>query len=264
MLLEPEATKRGLRRLIRSKLTRRNEQELEDQEARAIQTALLPSTMPQMASFQIACAWQPSNEVSGDYIDVFPLGNDRMAVCIADVSGKGMSAAMLMRDLQAAVRKFAQDGVSPAALCTKVNRELCAHTSPGKYITMFYGILDPAEMHLQYENAGHCQPLLLRKDGDIEFPASFSGVVGLFSHWLYQDQTIDLRSGDCLLLVTDGTLSAENRQHEEFGYQRLIVAVERNRVPSAAAMSQEVLRAVSKFCSGHFDDDASLVMITVD
>ena len=202
--------------------------------------------------------------MSGDYFDVFPLADDKMALCIADVSGKGMAAVMLMSELHDAVRKFAPEAASPAELCTQVNQALCRPGAQTRYVTMFYGVLERGECGLRYESAGHCLPLLVRSDGSVELLAGFSGVIGIFSHWLYQNQEKQLRSGDCLLLVTDGLLQAEGRRHEEFGYQRLIATVQNGRTLGAVGLRQEILTAVTKFCGGKLQDDASLIVVRVD
>ena len=231
--------------------------------AREIQAQLLPREAPQIEGFQIACAWQPSSVVSGDYFDVFPVSGDGMALCIADVSGKGLDAAVLASQVQAAVRRFGPEAGSPAELCTLVNRALTGTIAPAKYITLIYAVLE-AGGRVRYENAGHCQPVLVRGNGAVEFPASFSGVVGIFSHWLYQSQEIQLRSGDCLLLLTDGILAAENRGREEFGYRHLIAEVERQPGRPAEVLAREILAAATKFCAGRFRDDASLIAVTMD
>ena len=238
--------------------------EQERAEARALEESLLPQTAPDVPGYDIALAWQPSPEVRGDYFDAFPLSAGQTALCVADVSGKGLAAARLASELQGAVRGFAPEAASPAELCTQVNQALCRPGGEPRLITMFYGILDAAEKRLRYENAGHCLPLLVRADGAVEFPASFSGVVGIFSHWLYQDQEVELRSGDCLLLVTDGLLQAENRRRQEFGYQRLIAAGERGRGQSAEKRSQEILAEVGHHTGGKWRDDASLIVVMVD
>ncbi|HEX3661364.1 MAG TPA: PP2C family protein-serine/threonine phosphatase [Acidobacteriaceae bacterium] len=255
------ATKEVLHRLMRPATGAR---EQERAEARALQESLLPPTAPPVAGYTIALAWQGSPEVSGDYFDVFSLRDDQTALCIADVSGKGLAAAKLASELQTAVRGFAPEAASPAELCTQVNQALCRPGGDPRMITMFYGVLDAAEKRLRYENAGHCLPLLVRADGAVEFPASFSGVVGIFSHWLYQNQEVELRSGDCLLLLTDGLLQAENRRRQEFGYQRLIAAVERGHAQGAEKLSQEILAEVGQFIGGKWRDDASLIVVTVD
>jgi phosphoserine phosphatase RsbU/P len=248
---------RGFRRVRGAK---RAAQEAERQQARAIQAGLLPRGRPHFEGFEIEYAWEPSEEVSGDVFDVSALDGERLALCIADVSGKGLAAATLAKELRAAVREFAPQAESPAALCTAVNQALCRPGAQTRYATMFYGVLE-REGRLRYESAGHCPPLLVRGDGSVEFPAGFSGVIGIFSHWLYQNQEIELRRGDCLLLITDGILQAENARGEEFGYQRLIAAVERGRADGVADLGREILRAVREFCEGKMEDDASLVAV---
>lgn len=239
----------------------RKSRQAENDEARALQTSLLPTKAPAFPGYDLACAWHPSSEVSGDYFDIFPLDDNRMALCVADVSGKGLQAAVIMSQLQEAVRTCAPQSATPAELCSAVNRLLSGAIPQGSYITMFYAILDRTNGRLQYENAGHSLPLLIRGNGAVEFPASFSGVLGLFSHWLYQNQELNLGSGDVLLLVTDGVIEAQGRRHEEFGYQRLISLVQKGQTLPAESLNQQILEAVAKFSQGNHDDDASLVVV---
>jgi phosphoserine phosphatase RsbU/P len=259
MLLE-----RGFSSLVRLTPIGRGARKAEAQEALAMQERLLPKETPQVPGFSIACAWEPSSDVSGDYFDVFLLNDQKMAFCVADVSGKGMSAATLMSELHTAVRGHAAGAASPAELCTKVNQTLCSKIAPGKYVTMFYGVLDHATGRLQYESAGHCLPLLVRANGSVEFPASFSGVLGLFSHWLYNNQELQLYPGDALLLITDGVIKAEGKRREEFGYQRLISVVMDGRPQHAEQLGRAILGAISQFCNGKMQDEASMVIVNVD
>lgn len=239
------------------------------QQAHDIQVHLLPRETPQIPGYQIACAWQPARSVSGDYFDVLELGKGKLGLCIADVSGKGMAAALLMANLQASVKAFTQDGgnpsvESPAELCAKLNTALSNNIAPGRFVTFFYGILDSRSGAFKYENAGHCLPLQVHADGSIDFPAAYSGVLGLFSHWTYSDREVQLASGDVLLLMTDGVLEAWNDKEEEFGYQRLIASVEATRGQGVHATRQRILSDVTAFCGNHFQDDASLIVVTVD
>jgi serine phosphatase RsbU (regulator of sigma subunit) len=258
------ATKEVLSRLMRPATTKGSPRQQERAEALALQESLLLVGALPVPGYDIAPAWQPSPDVSGDYFDAFALSAGQTALCIADVSGKGLAAARLASELQGAVRGFAPEAASPAELCTHVNQALCRPGGDPRLITMFYGVLDAEQRRLRYENAGHCLPLLVRADGAVEFPASFSGVVGIFSHWLYQDQEVQLRSGDCLLLLTDGLLQAENRRREEFGYQRLIAAVERGRSHGAEKLSQQILAEAGEYTGGKWRDDASLIVLMVD
>lgn len=257
-----EAHARDLQGQVQLGHMQQQAQEAELEQAREIQMHLLPRETPQIEGFQIACAWQPAKAVSGDYFDVLPLGEGRLGLCIADVSGKGFTAALLMANLQASVKAFAQQSTTPAELCSKLNSVLCSNIAPGKFVTLFYGVLDQKGKTLHYENAGHCLPLLVHGDGSIEMPSSYSGVLGLFSHWTYADRHLQLKPGDCLLMVTDGVLEATNAQDEEFGYQRLIDSVFASRAAGAHGIRRRILEDVSAFCNGQFQDDASLIVVT--
>src|SRR5271168_4461220 len=259
-----EARNRELQGQVQLGQVKEQSHEAELAQAHEIQRHLLPRDTPQLAGFQIACAWQPAKSVSGDYFDVLPLGEGKLGLCIADVSGKGITAALLTANLQASVKAFAKETTSPGELCAKLNSVLCDTVAPGKFVTLFYGIIDTQQRRLQYENAGHCLPLLVHADGSILMPASYSGVLGLFSHWMYQDSELQLQSGDCLVLTTDGVLEAANEDEEEFGYQRLIDVVEKGQGSGVHGIRTAILEVVSKFCNGKFDDDASLIVVTVD
>jgi sigma-B regulation protein RsbU (phosphoserine phosphatase) len=259
-----EARNRELQGQVQLGRMKEQSHEAELEQAHEIQRHLLPRETPQLAGFQIACAWQPAKSVSGDYFDVLPLSGGRLGLCIADVSGKGITAALLMANLQASVKALAPEAESPAVLCAKLNSVLCNTVAPGKFVTLFYGVIDSQQRRLQYENAGHCLPLLVHRDGSILMPASYSGVLGMFSHWTYQNSEVQLQPGDCLVLMTDGVLEAANRDEEEFGYQRLIDVVQAKRSSGVHGIRTAILEAVSKFCEGKFDDDASLIVVTVD
>jgi len=259
-----EARNRELQGQVQLGQVKEQSHEAELAQAHEIQRHLLPRETPQLAGFQIACAWQPAKSVSGDYFDVLPLGGERLGLCIADVSGKGITAALLMANLQASVKAFAKEIDSPAELCAKLNSVLCETVAPGKFVTLFYGTIDAKQRKLRYENAGHCLPLLVHNDGTILMPASFSGVMGLFSHWTFQESELQLASGDCLVLMTDGVLEAANDEEVEFGYQRLIDVVKKSRGSGVHGIRTAIMEAVSAFCGGKFDDDASLIVVTVD
>lgn len=233
-------------------------------EAHRIQMRLLPDQTPQLPGFQIACAWQPSRDASADYFDVLPLGDGKLGLCIADVSGKGTPAALLMSNLQASIKTFAGLGVSPSALCSQLNALLSNNIAPGRYVSLFYALLDGPARAISYESAGHCLPLFIRADGSIHILEASSGVLGLFSHWTYNDHDLRLFPGDVLVMVTDGVLEAANEDEQEFGYQRLIESVMAGRRGGADAVRRRVLEDVTTFCKGRFDDDASLIVVTVD
>jgi phosphoserine phosphatase RsbU/P len=239
-----------------------HEQEEELKRAREIQQMLLPNVLPQLAGVQISGAWQPAREVGGDYFDVIALDEKRLGICIGDVAGKGITAALLMANLQASFRAFATADASPQDVCTKLNKFLGANLASGKFVTFFYGVLDAERRTLTYENAGHCPGLLLRSNGDAESLRGSGAVLGVFPDWTYQDSTVQLERGDALLLSTDGITEAENTQLEEFGDQRLLEAA-RGRNGSALDIQRVVMQQVTAYCGGNFRDDATLLVLKV-
>ncbi len=230
--------------------------------AHEIQAHLLPRELPVLPGMEIACAWQPAQSVGGDYFDAFSISASEIALCMADVSGKGISAALLMANLQAATRAFAPQERGPAALCTRLNQTLCGSIAAAKFVTFFYALVEPETRRLRYENAGHCRPILLR-DG-AAFPLDGGGIVlGLFSSATYEDRALDLRSGDCLLLVTDGVTEAMRSDEEEFGDERIVAAARSSISGGAQAVRTSILEEVTAFCGGNFHDDASLMVLMV-
>ena len=238
------------------------QQEEELKRAREIQQMLLPSTLPQPAGVQIAGAWQPAREVGGDYFDVIQLDKDRVGICIGDVAGKGITAALLMANLQASFRAFATTEASPQMVCTKLNKFLCANLASGKFVTFFYAVLDANSHTLTYENAGHLPGLLLRSNGTTETLQGGGAVLGALPDWSYQDYTAQLQPGDQLLLSTDGITEAENANLEEFGDKRLLEAA-RARHGSALEVQRAIMQQVTAFCGGNFRDDATLLVLRI-
>lgn len=226
-----------------------------------IQSSLLPRSVPQIAGVEISCAWQPARTVSGDYFDVLVLSDTRIAFCLADVSGKGMPAALITANLQATLRAFGPDESSPAHLCQRLNQALCASLPTGRYVTLAYGILDREAMTLTYELAGHNPPTLLRGSETTVLTGS-GPVLGIFPTASFSDQTIALRNGDLLILSTDGITEAFNPVGEEFGDARMIDAA-RSTTPAAHSVPTTIMRSVTEFADGNFHDDASLLVVHV-
>jgi sigma-B regulation protein RsbU (phosphoserine phosphatase) len=235
-------------------------QALEMQRAREIQQSLLPKEIPQLAGFEVAAAWRPAREVSGDYYDVFKLDGHRLGVCIADVVGKGVAAALLMANVQAAVRAYASSAENAAQLCAKVNRLLCENLATGKFVTFLYGVLDSGQRTFQYCNAGHLYPIHIT--GGVNQVLDEGGaVLGVFPAWEYKDAVIALRSGDRLLLFTDGITEAADSGESEFGEENLAASALAERARPAAEMNKLLLAEVTRFCDARFQDDATLVVI---
>lgn len=239
------------------------QQEREFEKAREIQQALLPGRIPQAPGIEIAGAWQPARAVGGDYYDVLELGDGRLALVIADVSGKGIPAALLMSNLQAAVKALAYESAAPRDLCERVNRVISSNISVGKFITFFYGVLDTRTMRLRYSNAGHLWPILWRAAGGVERLDAGGLILGVSSSAVYEQDEVALEPGDRLLLFTDGLSEAFNSRDEEFGEERLAELVGAAEAATAADIGQSVLRAVAEFTNNNFHDDATLIAVAV-
>lgn len=230
--------------------------------AREIQRALMPTQLPQIQGCELAAGCQPARMVGGDYFDAIRLGDARAAIAIGDVSGKGMAAALLMSNLQAIVRAFAPSGLAPHELCAKANQLIAANVAPGKYITFFYAVIDTAHMRLDYCNAGHNPPILHHRDGTVEWLRDGGPVLGVLPGAPYAAGAVELRSGDCLVLYTDGITEAFNAADEEFGEERLIRALDQ---PAGIAEEsrQRIMVAVTEFSNGNFHDDATMMIASM-
>jgi phosphoserine phosphatase RsbU/P len=184
--------------------------------AYAIQKRLLPSSLPVIDGFTFAATNRPAKSVSGDYYDVVVRPDGRLYFVIADVSGKGITAALVMSSVATAFNIFTRTDPTPADLLRELNATLAPKTAPTKFVTLVAGVLDPATGSVVFANAGHVPPLVVSCTG-VEMLRSTDLVVGLFPHAEYRNQTIQLQKGDALVLFTDGVTEAENAQEEQLG-----------------------------------------------
>jgi len=238
-----------------------NQRELD--QARQVQQRLLPAEIPQLSGFRIAGRWSPARIAAGDYFDVFALDEGAVGVCIADVCGKGMPAAMMMSNLQAAVKSHASRETRPRDLCGQLNRLMCRNMAAHGFISFFYAVVECQPKRLTYCNAGHNLPILISGDSVCRLDCG-GAVLGVIEHWHYDEREIRLRSGDRLLMYTDGITESRNSTGEEFGEDRLIDLVLRFEPNDAAALAEEALGAARRFSNGHVEDDLTLVSISVD
>ena len=246
----------------RRQLHAHEQRELE--EARRIQRMLLPASLPQVDGCEIATSWQPASGVGGDCFDVIGFGRSRLALSIADVVGKGIPAALLMSNLQAAVRAFATEAAQPAELCQQVNRILCGNIAEGRFISFFYCTFDNDIGALTFSNAGHYPPILIRADGSVERLEPGGPVMGVFPDATYEQGRVAIGAGDRLVLFTDGITEARDLADSEFGEERLIALAAENRTCSAPALQARLAEAVALFTGGAFQDDATLIVLAAE
>ncbi len=202
--------------------------------ARQVQEQLFPSQAPQLATLEVVARCRPARVIGGDYFDFGLAGAGQLIFTIGDVSGKGISGALLMATIQSALRSAVYasqlDGslarLSVAELVARVNRQLCATTTAEKYSTLFVGHYDDASRRLTYCNAGHLPPVVFGVGRSEELGAGGT-VVGLFREAEYEQATVELRAGDWFAAFTDGLTEVENAYEEEFGMQRLLAFIQR-------------------------------------
>ena len=228
--------------------------------ARDIQQALLPRDFREYPHLAVTGFNLPCLAVGGDYFDVFPLSDGRTAFLIADVSGKGLGAAILTTMLQGALSGMTL-GIDPASVFNHVNRFLCDHSEVGRYATMFFGTLDQ-EGHLEFINAGHPSPILIRRGAAEEAFTEGSYPVGLVPEAEYTAVCLKLEPGDTLVLFSDGVTEAMDPDEQMFGIARLKELLTGQLECPLEQLQKCVLEAVENFARGaHQADDLTLLIV---
>jgi CHASE2 domain-containing sensor protein len=246
----------------RDRQRRASEQELAV--ARRIQQDLLPHGLLAAGAIEVSGINRPCFAVGGDYFDYFKLEDGRLALAIADVAGKGVPAAILMSNLQAILRAECARGGSVPHVPAQANRQLMdSMGGNSKFVTFFYGALDPVARRLSYSNAGHNPPLVVRKNGGIEELSAGGLILGVFPLAEYEEASVDLNPGDVVVLFTDGVTEAESRSGL-YGDERLHELLRREHGGSAAAIAEAICRDVDRFSHGlHQTDDVTVVVVKV-
>jgi sigma-B regulation protein RsbU (phosphoserine phosphatase) len=256
--------------------------------AQEVQAQLFPRESVQLASLEVHGFFRPARTVSGDYYDFLTLDADRLILAVGDISGKGISAALLMATIHSAVRALSMQDVpvlrepaavgaalgsdvilasgfrsldvSPSALLSLLNHQLYESTPPEKYATLFLGIYNGAERKLTYSNGGHLPPIIVSEDGSIRRLECGGTVVGLFDHRTYEEDSVELRRGEIFVGYTDGVTEPEN-DFGEFGEQRLIDLLRENRDLALPRITEIVTAAVDDWIGANEQpDDVTLVL----
>lgn len=233
--------------------TRRIQEEIEL--ARRIQMSFLPQTTPQFEPYDLSGTNVPSSEVGGDYYDFIPITEMDMGIVVGDVTGHGVGAALLMANFRACLRIESRNNFAIRTILAKVNDYLYETNLPESFVTAVYGVLDRRNHIFNYANAGHNLPLLLRRDGTVQWLTEGGLLLGAFPNVRYQEAAVQLERGDLLVFYTDGVTEARDTNGVEFGTDRLLSLVRDYCDRPAAEMVRGIRRAVEMFRGSTFPQD---------
>lgn len=234
--------------------------------AHDIQMSILPKTFPPFPTreeFDLYALIAPAREVGGDFYDFFQLGDNLLCFVIGDVSGKGVPAALFMAITKTLIKSFAKEDVTPDAILSHVNQELAAENETCMFVTLFCGLFDMKSGEIQYTNAGHNPPLVIKKDGTAEWlPRTKSLVAGAMQEIQYECERIRLSPGDSMFLYTDGVTEAMNHSDELFSEERLAKALSDSAEMEIKAVIGKIMDAIYRFSDGApQSDDITMMMI---
>jgi len=244
----------------RMEAERRSEQEM--QIARQVQSRLLPQQAPSLTTLECAGQCIQTRAVGGDYYDFLDFGSGRLGLVLADIAGKGISAALLMANLQANLRgQYALALEDLSGLLRSVNHLFYKNTESNHYATMFFAVYEDDNRNLRYVNCGHNPPILLRSNGCVERLEATATVLGLFEEWDCSVSEKQMSPGDVLVIYTDGiSEAAAGEEEEEFGDDRLIASMKTHQGKPAGNILDEIVAEVQRFSRGEQADDMTLIV----
>ena len=229
--------------------------------AASIQKTILPASLPSVPGLVLAGGNRPTRSIGGDYFDVFPLEDGRTALCVADVSGKGVPAALLVSTVHACLHLLVPEGASDLpGLVSRMNKHLRHFSATHKFVTLFVGVFDPATSLFTYVNAGHNPGIVLAGDEVVELPSG--GLpIGMFPEVVHRAGTVRLAPGDLLVLYSDGITEAADASDQEFGTGRLVELVRSARALPTPEISASIFASVAEFTRGvaQYDDQTVLL-----
>jgi len=232
--------------------------------ARQIQLALLPRSVPCGKGYEVSAYIQPARLVGGDYYDFIRINGETFGIAIGDASGKGMPAALLVSLLHAFLRAETKNRILPNEVICNINKLICTSTSSEKFATMFYGEFNAMQRNLTYCNAGHNYPVVVRKEGEIEFLEEGGLIVGAFPTAEYEKSERSFGQDDVVVMYSDGLTEAFNAKEEQFGEARLLDLLEGSHRHTAEKIKDMIVQEVNNFSRGSiFWDDFTLVVLKV-
>ena len=229
--------------------------------ASQVMEELLPNATPHLPGFDIAGSHESSHTVGGDYYEFIPLVDDRWGVVIADVVGKGIPAALLVSALRASISALVGHELAVRAVMRRANRFFHESVEDGKYVTLFYAVIDPPHRRMLYVNAGHTPPILLRASGEVEFLEEGGVPLGLFEAPKYFEGHVALEEGDLLALYTDGVVETADADDEFYGTERIIEQLRAGQAASATEVCSSIMQAVRRHGGSAKQDDRTLVVM---
>lgn len=230
--------------------------------AREIQMTFLPKAELEIPGYDITGENIPSGEVGGDYYDFIRIVDNQVGIAIADVSGKGIPASLLMASFRASLIAEIRNNYSIRTICQKVNRLMCESVKPGNFVTAVYGVLDAKNHVLTFANCGHNQPILVRKNGQVEMLVEGGPIMGVTPEAIYEERPLYLGIGDVVILFTDGVVEVFNEKEEQFGEERVIEIIKANQKKSTTDIRDAIYEAVNKFAAKGFNfDDFTMIVL---
>jgi sigma-B regulation protein RsbU (phosphoserine phosphatase) len=232
------------------------------QVAREIQKSFQPSKPLKYPGYDFDAINIPSQEVGGDYFDFIPIVDNQLGITIADVSGKGLPASLIMASFRASLIAEIRNNYAIRTILRKVNNLICESVEKGKFVTAVYGVLDMKNRIFTFSNAGHNPPILLRATGEVEFLSTGGWTLGIMAEREYEERPIHIRDGDILVLYTDGVTEAESPKDELFGTERLVELVKTNRHRTSREMQETIVSEIVRFRDPESQpDDLTIVII---
>ena len=231
----------------------------------AVQQRFMQHEAAECVPFDCSARCRQAHQLGGDCYEFVRLADQRLAVTVGDASGKGFAAALMISNVQSSLRTAALfTGDDAATLLGIVNRQVYTSSLTNRYATLFYGVFDGVAGTLRYVNAGHYPPMVLRRDGSVEWLEAGGAPVGMFADWTYQEGSIQLEPDDLFLAYTDGVVEAVNPNGEEWGVESLLKAADKIRTRSAKDVVSMIFRSMDEFSYNAQSDDATVVVVRIE